>query len=1327
MSERDIFIAALQQDDPAQRQAYLDEACAGQAVLREQVEGLLRLHANAGSFLEQPAVETGATRDDVSPGQWINPADLPPPSEGPGSRIGPYKLLEQIGEGGMGLVFVAEQQRPVKRRVALKVIKPGMDSRPVIARFEAERQALAMMDHAHIAKVYDGGATPEGRPYFVMELVKGTPITDYCDAHRLTTRQRLELFRDVCQAVQHAHQKGIIHRDLKPSNVLVSVHDVTAVVKVIDFGVAKAIGGRLTDKTVYTQLTQLIGTPLYMSPEQAGLSDSDVDTRSDVYSLGVLLYELLTGTTPFETGHFQAVGFDEMRRIIREDEPPRPSARLSTLRPAMLSTIAERRGLEPRRLSQQVRGELDWIVMKALEKDRGRRYESASALAADVQRYLDDEPVQAWPPSAAYRFRKFARRKKTALLVAAGVFLALAGMAGAIGWAMSDRLTRERERLAREGALDDVVRQTLDETGPLLEQGKWPEALALVERAEKLLATAGREDRPPRLLALQKDFAMAKRLEEIYGQGGSSEAEFYAGREQDERFARAFQEFGIDLEALPPAEAAELIVATSIPRALVQALDQWAGMRKRARGNEAYAASSTSFFQDPFWKKLVEVARRADPDAWRNRVREALLERDRPALEKLAEAVPLREVPPATAFLLGFALKDLGNLDKAMAVLREAHRHHPDDFWLNDTLGGFYCGCNPPRYDDAVRYLQAAVVLRPRSWYAHYELARTLERKGAHEEAKAEVAKVMEIEVERENAWEWNARGDFYRHFHEYAKAIAHYTRAIELKPDYAEAWWDRAWAYCDLHEYGKALADANRAIELDSKNSVAWSARGRAYYGLHQYDKALDDYSKCIKLDPKNAVAWNNRGSAYYQLHQYDKALDDFNKAIGLDPKHAQAWNGQGHVYFSLHQYDKALADYSKAIALEPKSAMLWSNRGGAYTHLHQNDKALADYSKAIELEPKLASAWNGRGNVYSSLNQYDKALADYSKAIELEPKDAVTWINRGWAYSQLRQYDKALADCNKAIELEPKDAHAWNERGNVYSSLNQYDKALADFHKAIELDSKNAVDWTNRAQAYYALHQYDKALADYSKAIDLDPKNAASWNIRGQAFANLGQCEKAVADFSEAVKLAPENPYLWNVRALARWEGGDHAGYRRDCAAMLQHFGRSPNPQTAYFTVVCCSRVPDAVEDWTPLAHWAEQTLAADAKNVDQLSALGAVLYRAGRFDEAARRLHQAEAAFQKAPVPSPAWSIAYTWLFLALTHGRLGHADQAGQWLDKAVREIDNPPAATAQVNRLWIRQQAFRLLRREAEQQLRGSTSGPRQPGKKAEPPPQAPGR
>jgi eukaryotic-like serine/threonine-protein kinase len=412
-----ILAHAVEIAEPAGRQAFVEHACGGDRALQHQVERLIANHFQAGSFLERPAV----ARDP----NGTAGCEAAESASGVGTVIGPYKLLEQIGEGGMGLVFVAEQHEPIKRRVALKIIKPGMDSRQVIARFEAERQALALMDHPHIAKVHDGGTTPEGRPYFVMELVKGTPITDYCDTHRLTTRQRLELFLDVCSAVQHAHQKGIIHRDLKPSNVLVSHHDVTPVVKVIDFGIAKATSGRLTDKTVYTAFAQMVGTPPYMSPEQAGLSDLDVDTRSDGYSLGVLLYELLTGTTPFDSETWKKAGYDEMRRIIREDEPPRPSTRLSTMEQAALSTIAEKRGLEPRRLSQQLRGELDWIVMKALDKDRNRRYESASAFAADVQRYLEDEPVQACPPSAGYRFRKFVRRNKVALVTAGLVTAAL--------------------------------------------------------------------------------------------------------------------------------------------------------------------------------------------------------------------------------------------------------------------------------------------------------------------------------------------------------------------------------------------------------------------------------------------------------------------------------------------------------------------------------------------------------------------------------------------------------------------------------------------------------------------------------------------------------------------------------------------------------------------------------------------------------------------------------------------------------------------------------------------------------------------------------------
>jgi serine/threonine protein kinase/tetratricopeptide (TPR) repeat protein len=435
LPEESIFAQALEIKSAPERAAFLDRACGHNQGLRAEVEALLRAQDRSGDVLDLP--EAG-------------PADtLLPIREGPGTVIGLYKLMEQIGAGGMGLVFVAEQQRPVRRKVALKVIKPGMDTREVIARFEAERQALALMDHPNIAKVLDGGTTASGRPFFVMELVKGIPITQFCDESRLTTRERLELFVPVCQAVQHAHHKGIIHRDLKPSNVMVVSHDGTPVIKVIDFGVAKAVGQQLTEKTIYTQFTQLVGTPLYMSPEQAGQSGLDVDTRTDIYALGVLLYELLTGTTPFRKEQFHEAAYEEMRRIIREEEPPKPSTRISTLVGPAATNFSTQRKSDPKRLSQLFRGELDWIVMKCLEKDRNRRYETANGLAADVQRYLHDEPVQACPPSASYRLSKFARKYRT-LLRAAAAFVVLLVLAAAVSTWQAVRAT-----LAEKQALKD--------------------------------------------------------------------------------------------------------------------------------------------------------------------------------------------------------------------------------------------------------------------------------------------------------------------------------------------------------------------------------------------------------------------------------------------------------------------------------------------------------------------------------------------------------------------------------------------------------------------------------------------------------------------------------------------------------------------------------------------------------------------------------------------------------------------------------------------------------------------------------------------------------
>src|SRR5262245_32550811 len=435
-SEKSIFLHAAGLDAPADRAAYLEAACGGDPAVRAQIEGLLAAHDRLGA--------------DPPPTAGLD-STVPAPGPEAGTVLGGrFKLLEVIGGGGVGAVWQAEQTEPVRRPVAVKVIKAGMDSRQVLARFEAERQALALMDHPNIAKVFDGGATSDGHPFFVMELVKGVPITRYCDDHRLTPRQRLELFVQACQAVQHAHQKGIIHRDLKPSNVLVAPYDGRPVVKVIDFGVAKAAGQPLTDKTLFTEFGAVVGTPEYMSPEQAELNNQDIDTRSDIYSLGVLLYELLTGGPPFSRTDLERAGMLEMLRVIREQEPSKPSTKLGTAEG--LPTLAANRGTEPAKLTRLVRGELDWIVMKALEKDRSRRYETANGFAMDVQRHLANEPVQAHPPSTAYKLRKFVGRHKPLVAAASLAVLALLAGIAFVLWHNRELDLKNRELIAANEA-----------------------------------------------------------------------------------------------------------------------------------------------------------------------------------------------------------------------------------------------------------------------------------------------------------------------------------------------------------------------------------------------------------------------------------------------------------------------------------------------------------------------------------------------------------------------------------------------------------------------------------------------------------------------------------------------------------------------------------------------------------------------------------------------------------------------------------------------------------------------------------------------------------
>ena len=464
----------------AERSGYLDRVCAGDGELRRRVESLLGAFDKAGNFLGEPAPSTP-----TGTGQGLIAG------EKPGDEIGPYKLLQQIGEGGCGVVFMAEQEAPVRRRVAVKVVKPGMDSKNVIARFEAERQALALMEHPNIAHVFDAGTTGSGRPYFVMELIRGIKITDYCDQNSLTTIQRLELFTEVCNAVQHAHQKGIIHRDIKPSNILVTTSaEGKPEPKVIDFGIAKATTGqRLTDNTVFTAFEMLIGTPAYMSPEQAALTSVDVDTRSDIYSLGVLLYELLTGTTPFDTRELLKSGLDEVRRVIQTEEPVRPSTRLRTMLAADLTAVSGQRKAQPPNLIREVRGDLDWIVMKALEKDRTRRYQTSGSLAEDVQHYLANETVCARPPSTTYKIHKLVLRNKL-LFAGLGVMLVvLLAALGVTSWSLSKEkqahlkadAARKKAQMNERQALLEVsnsvqvtrfLKDMLQSVGPSVAEGR---------------------------------------------------------------------------------------------------------------------------------------------------------------------------------------------------------------------------------------------------------------------------------------------------------------------------------------------------------------------------------------------------------------------------------------------------------------------------------------------------------------------------------------------------------------------------------------------------------------------------------------------------------------------------------------------------------------------------------------------------------------------------------------------------------------------------------------------------------------------------------------
>jgi serine/threonine protein kinase/tetratricopeptide (TPR) repeat protein len=1003
--EESIFQAALALEAADERSAYLDAACAQEPDLRRRVEALLRRCAESQGPLDRGA-------------PMLAPTSAEAIAEQPGMVIGPYKLMEQIGEGGMGLVFVAEQQHPVRRKVALKVIKPGMDTRQVIARFEAERQALALMDHANIAKVLDGGETASGRPYFVMELVKGVPVTNYCDQHQLPVLERLALFLDVCQAAQHAHLKGIIHRDIKPSNVLVASHDGKPVVKVIDFGVAKAIGQQLTDKTVYTHFAQMIGTPLYMSPEQAGLSSLDVDTRSDIYSLGVLLYELLTGTTPFDKERLSQVGYDEMRRIIREEEPPKPSTRISTQGQAA-STVSANRKSGPKRLSQLFHGDLDWIVMKALEKDRNRRYETASAFAADVQRYLHDEPVLACPPSAWYRVKKFARRQKSALMIAGLALFFIVLLVGGVGWIVGDRSARQKQAATD---IDVALHQTYELQGQL----RSLEALEVAKHTQMLLANSGGDEAlQQRVHQRVADLALVVKLEEAHLLRTAGADDRFAFERTAAAYAQAFQEYGMELEAVNPEEAGALLRTRDIGVEVAAALDDWNFSTQPTDANIRH--------------QLLAIASAADPDPLRDRVRAMAARRDREdrkTLEDLTAPDQITGLPAPTLVLMArvahsfMAPSDKGVGDPKWAkrvvdLLRNAHRQHPDDFWINHDLAYALHVLKPPQLDEAVRFFTAALALRPRSPGVYLNLARVLKRRGQRDEAIVALQKAIDLMPDYANAHynlaiELQAEG-------KPDEAIAEYREAIRFGKDFFEAHCNLGAVLRDKGELDAAIAEFRESIRLATllkkDHPFPHVGLGMALVDKGQLDEALAECQKALRLNKDMPEAHDTLGMVLRAKGELDEAIKECRNALLLKPDFAEAHISLGNALSDKGDEDAAIAEYREAIHMKNNDAEAHFNLAGSLRFKGQLDEAITEFEKAIRFKKNYADAHNNLGVVLKDKGRMDAAIAEYKKAIDAKPTFAAPHHNLGVAYMDLGRTDEAIAEYREAIRLKMND----------------------------------------------------------------------------------------------------------------------------------------------------------------------------------------------------------------------------------------------------------------------------------------------------------------
>ncbi len=990
MTEEELFASARRIQDAAERAAYLDRACAADPDLRRRVEARLDGAPDVGDVPEGGTPLTG-------PGQWISPAEALRPPEGPGGRVGPYKLLQLLGEGGMGAVFLAEQEHPVKRRVALKIIKAGMDSARVVARFEAERQALALMDHPNIARVLDAGTTERGRPYFVMELVKGIPITRFCDQEHLTPRERLELFVPVCQAVQHAHQKGIIHRDLKPSNVLIALYDGRPVPKVIDFGVAKAMGQKLTERTMFTEVGQIVGTLEYMAPEQAELNNLDIDTRADIYSLGVLLYELLAGSPPFTAKQLRGAAFDEMLRMIREVEPPRPSTKLSSSEE--LPAIAAKRKLEPAKLARLVRGDLDWVVMKCLEKERARRYETANGLAMDLQRYLADEPVVAGPPGARYRLRKFLRRNRRGV-VAAGLLLfsLLAGLAGT-SWGLVEARRQRDRALAAEGQARDqegkaranfeLARGAVQEYGRKVSNDPRLKEKDLEQLRKELLQSAvtfhqrfveQHQDDP----ALLADLGQAARdLAKLLGDIDDNRRAIAYARQAVAAYERLAAEH-------PEGPKYALELGQSLDR-LGSLLDEntepQEGRAALARAVETLEAARRAHGSSPELREAYLGACGHLAYTLRYKIGAqaeslAVCRRGVAFLEEEGEAAP----PPLEAvkraqFLsfFGLQLAESGHKDEAPAWCKKAadllERATPGDTDFEYRRATVYSHLG--RAYRALRDLPAAQEALRRELALWEKLATDHPGVRSYQDGVGRVLTILApVQMEAGQT----------------AAALASYKRAVEVKDGLVAR-------NPDVPDYKANLARSLDNLALHTRDlAEARKHQGRAESLLKELTAR---YPKVDQYQASLGEACYTRSVLHERARQFPQALEALDEALAVTEGLVRTSDVAQHRGQLLHFYEGKMELCLKSGRLEP---------------------AAAAYRKAAALAPRRPQTHQLYGSVLLQAGRLEEALAVSQKALALKPDFAEAQCNVGLALVRLGRFAEARDALRRGHELGSK-----------------------------------------------------------------------------------------------------------------------------------------------------------------------------------------------------------------------------------------------------------------------------------------------------------------